>query len=69
MNDYRLELSTDLCITLQLIQELAVLQMAVCSALLSPRKAIVDIINFVLFSFKFTKILSVFSGLESRKNP
>jgi len=55
MNDHHLELSTDLCVTLQLIQELAILQMAVCSPHLSPRKAIVDIISFVLFFFKFMK--------------
>jgi len=55
MNDNRLELSMDLCVTLQLIQELAVLQMAVCSPHLSPRKAIVDIISFALFSFKRMK--------------
>lgn len=51
MNDHRLELSTDLCVTLQLIQELAILQMTVCSPHLSPRKAIVDIISFALFCF------------------
>jgi len=55
MNDHQLELSTDLCVTLQLIQELAILQMAVCSPHLSPRKAIVDIISFALFSFKLMK--------------
>jgi len=55
MNDHHLELSTDLCVTLQLIQELAILQMAVCSPHLSPRKAIVDVISFALFSFKLMK--------------
>jgi len=55
MNDHRHELSVDLCVTPQLMQELAVLQMAVCSPHLSPRKAIVDIISFALFSFKSVK--------------
>jgi hypothetical protein len=34
MNDHRLELSTDLRVTLQLIQEMAILQMAECSLLI-----------------------------------
>jgi hypothetical protein len=55
MNSHRLELSTDLCVTQQLTQELAVLQKAVCPTHLPARNAIVDITSFVLFSFKFIK--------------
>jgi hypothetical protein len=55
MNDHRLELSTDLCVTLQLIQEMAILQMAGCSPHLWRRNVIVDVISFALFSFRFLK--------------
>jgi hypothetical protein len=70
MNDHRYELSMDLCLTPQLLQELAVLQMAVCYPHLSPRKAIVDINQFCFIFFQiYEKFLGFSPVSDFRKIP